>query len=141
VTHTLRVESLIVRFRSIIELVRVSSYTLLSLSILEMGGLLDNQNVMLFLDVCLRSFQHCEEIKNELVNSRHIILKHEAFITWWGRLQHPIILGINRDQASKLFKTMSVACHLNGMLTDRVVLLHLTRVKNFSKISYLSARA
>src|SRR6266496_1791635 len=57
---------------------------LLSLALfLETSGLVNHQHLMLLLDFYLRSFEHCEELRNHLLHPLHIIVHHEAFIAWW----------------------------------------------------------
>ena len=57
---------------------------LLSLSLfLETSGSFNHQHLMLHLDFYLRSFEHCEELRNSLFHPLHIIVHHKAFIAWW----------------------------------------------------------
>src|SRR5215216_6787631 len=57
---------------------------LLSLALfLETSGLVNHQYLMILLDFYLRSFEHCEELRNRLFHPLHIIVHHEAFIAWW----------------------------------------------------------
>src|SRR6266496_1919152 len=57
---------------------------LLSLALfLETSGLVNHQHLMLILYFYLRSFEHCEELRNHLLHPLHIIVHHEAFIAWW----------------------------------------------------------
>src|SRR3990172_4395973 len=91
VTSPLVVETLSLGFGSSLGFLRGSSncfailleVTLFSLDLLETGALFHHQHLMLFLDFNLRSFKHREELENRLVHSLHIIVHHEALISWW----------------------------------------------------------
>ena len=50
--------------------------------LLETGGLVNHQHMMLFLDFYLRRFQHHEELRNRFRHPLHIIVHHEVLLTW-----------------------------------------------------------
>ena len=50
---------------------------------LETSGLVNHHHLMFLLDFYLRSFEHCEEIGDNLFHPLHIIVHHEAFVAWW----------------------------------------------------------
>ena len=81
------VEALSLRLRSRLGLLHLSSNLLAVLLevplLLETGGLVDHQHLMLLLDSYLRSFEHCEELRKSLLHPLHIIIHHEAFKAWW----------------------------------------------------------
>ncbi len=49
---------------------------------LETSGLVNHQQLMLFLDFYLRRFQHHEELGNRFRHPLHIIVHHEVLVTW-----------------------------------------------------------
>ena len=49
---------------------------------LETSGLVNHQQLMLFLDFDLRRFQHHEELGNRFRHPLHIIVHHEVLVTW-----------------------------------------------------------
>ena len=49
---------------------------------LETSGLVNHQNLMLFLDFYLRRFQHREELGNYFRHPLHTIVHHEVLLTW-----------------------------------------------------------
>ena len=49
---------------------------------LETSGLVNHQNLILFLDFYLRRFQHHEELGNRFCHPLHTIVHHEVLATW-----------------------------------------------------------
>ena len=50
--------------------------------LLETGGLVNHQHLMIFLDLYLRRFQHREELGNRFRHPLHIIVHHEVLVAW-----------------------------------------------------------
>ena len=50
--------------------------------LLETSGLVNHQQLMLFLDFYLRRFQHHEELGNRFRHPLHTIVHHEVPVTW-----------------------------------------------------------
>ena len=50
--------------------------------LLETSGLVNHQHLMLFLDFCLRRFQHHEELVNHFRHPLHTVVYHEVPVTW-----------------------------------------------------------
>ena len=93
VTFSLAVKALSIRLRSSLGLLRRRSNfltTLLEVSLLlrlalflEIGGLIDHQHLVLFLNLHFSNFQHGEEFRQHLVHAMHIVVHHEVLITRW----------------------------------------------------------
>ena len=56
----------------------------ISLALLENGGLINHQHLMLFLDLYLRSLKHHEELRDHFLHPLHIIVHHETLMAWWS---------------------------------------------------------
>src|SRR6187399_754148 len=57
--------------------------TLLALAILlETGGFIDHQHLILLLDLCLRDFQHRKQLGDGFIHPLHVVLLHEALVAW-----------------------------------------------------------
>src|SRR5215216_5543140 len=91
VTSPFAVEALSFRLRSRLGLLHLSNnllavlleVSLLSFALLlETSGLVNHQHLMLFLDLCLRRFQHREELGNRFRHPLHIIVHHVVPVTW-----------------------------------------------------------
>ena len=50
--------------------------------LIETSGLVNHQQLMLFLDFYLRQSQHREELGNYFRHPLHIIVHHEVLVTW-----------------------------------------------------------
>src|SRR6266496_5348719 len=50
---------------------------------LETSGLVNHQHLMLLIGFYLRGLKHREELGNCFIHPLHIIVHHEAFVTWW----------------------------------------------------------
>src|SRR6266516_7792345 len=86
VTSPFAVEALSLRLRFRLGLLHLSSNLLAILFevpllpfalFLETSGLVNHQHLMLLFDFYLRSFEHCEELRNRLVHPLHIIVHHD----------------------------------------------------------------
>src|SRR3954467_11737570 len=93
VTFPLAVKALSIRLRPSLGLLRrrgnfltalleVSLLLRLAL-LLEFGGLIDQQHLVLFLDLHFFRFQHGEEFWQRLVHVLHIVVHHKVLVTWW----------------------------------------------------------
>src|SRR4051794_22427589 len=93
VTFSLAVKALSIRLRPKLGLLRrrdnfltslleVSLFLRLAL-LLEFGGLIDQQHLVLFLDLHFCRFQHGEEFWQRLVHVLHIVVHHKVLVTWW----------------------------------------------------------
>src|SRR6266511_2109337 len=91
VTTPFVVEALSFRLRSRLGLLHLSSNflavllevpLLLFCPFLETSGLVNHQQLMLFLDFYLHRFQHHEELGNRFCHPLHIIVHHEVLVTW-----------------------------------------------------------
>src|SRR3954469_25382550 len=92
-TFSLAVKELSIRLRPSLGLLRrhgnfltalleVSLFLRLAL-LLEFGGLVDQQHLVLFLDLHFCRFQHGEEFWQLLVHVLHIVVHHKVLVTWW----------------------------------------------------------
>src|SRR3954464_2095165 len=93
VTFSLAVKALSIRLRPSLGLLRrrgsfltalleVSLFLRLAL-LLEIGGLIDHQHLVLFLDLHFHRLQHREKFWQCLIHALHVVVHHKVLVTWW----------------------------------------------------------
>src|SRR3954467_4383998 len=133
VTLVLAIEALSVRFRTRLELLLSRGNVLAAafleglpctLTFLEGGGLVDHQHMIILFDVHLRYFHLSKELSDHISGTNLIVINYKTFVA------RSVNLELLWNLAVQLLKALSVAHHLNGVLTNGTPFLHLV-VKEF----------
>src|ERR1041385_4288621 len=110
----------------LVTLLRASLLSLLLLArLLEFNGLVDHEYSMLLLDLNLSSFQHDEQLRRGLSHPLHVLVQHKAFVARGQRLQRPINSKFIWNLTFQSIQALNVARHLDHMLTNTAMLIHL----------------
>src|SRR4051812_9955649 len=89
---------------------------------------------MLLRDLNLSSFQHGEQLRRGLSHPLHVVVQHEAFVGRGQRLQHPINIKFIWNLTFQSIQALNVARHLDHVLTNTAMLIHLCREEGFKSL-------
>src|SRR3954464_12236064 len=124
----LAIEALSVRLRTRLELLLSRGNALAAafleglpctLTFLKGGGLVDHQHMIILFDVHLRHFHLSDELSDHISGTNLIVINYKTFVA------RSVNLELLWNLAVQFLKALSVAQHLNGVLTNGTPFLHL----------------